>query len=212
MLPVIPFISDSKAEMEQMLQKAKAVGVDFVMFGGMTLKVGRQKEFFMNFIHEKFPQHEENIKKLYQHNDPYGEALPTYYAKIERAFHELARNYRIQFRIPHELFKGVVPQYTEAAILLAHIGDYLRAKGIQRKAYQYACYAIQKWAFELKKKIGRKKDFHYTLIENEFRRQIKTGDVKQLSGIGDTIYKMLHQFLQTGRISYYEQIRRDYSD
>lgn len=210
MLPVVPFISDSKEEIERMLQKAKAAAVDFVLFGGMTLKAGRQKDFFSKFMHQKFPQQVENILKLYQSNDPYGGAHPAYYAKIDAAFHGLARKYRLPFRIPQALFKGGVPNYTEAAILLAHIGDYLWARGVRRKAYQFAGYAIQKWAFELKKKIGRKKEFHYSQIEDEFETQIQTGQIKKLSGIGETIYQMLGQFCETGTIRYYEQVRRDY--
>lgn len=209
-MPVIPFISDSREEIERMLQKAKTAGVDFVLFSGMTLKAGRQKDFFFEFIHENMPEIEQEIEQLYRHNDPYGQALPAYYAKLEAIFHELARKYRMQFRIPSEIFKGVIPGYTEAAIMLAHLGDYLRAKGIQRKAYQYAGYAIQKWAFELKKKIGRKKSFHYSQIEDEFRRQVKSGEIKQLSGIGEAIHKMLVQFVNTGGIPYYEQVRKDY--
>ncbi|MBN1350129.1 radical SAM protein [candidate division KSB1 bacterium] len=210
LLPVIPFISDSAEEMDRMLQKASEAEVDFVMFGGMTLKSGRQKDFFMDFIRQNIPRLEPQFIKLYANNDPYGQAVPPYYEKINSIFYPLARKYGIQIRIPRELFSGVIPCYTEAAILLAHIGDYLQTKGIRRKAYQYAGYAIQKWAFELKKKIGRKKEFHYTQIEEEFKRQVKSGDIKKLSGIGETIYNMLLEYINTGKISYYEQVRRDY--
>jgi hypothetical protein len=212
MMPVIPFISDSKTEMERMLQKAKNADVDFILFGGMTLKAGRQKEFFMDFIQEKFPELEQKFQDLYHLNDAYGLALPAYCRQLDRSFYELARKYRIPFRIPHKVFSGVVPLYTEAALLLAHIGDYLYAQGTHRKAYQFACYAIQKWAFELKKKIGRKKSFHYSLIEDEFRHQVESGGIKKISGIGDAIHNMLGQFLETGKIPYYERVRKDFSN
>ena len=49
LLPVIPFITDTKEVMEKTLQDAKEIGVDFIIFGGMTLKEGRQKEYFFEY-------------------------------------------------------------------------------------------------------------------------------------------------------------------
>ena len=93
------------------------------------------------------------------------------------------------FRIPHEVFKRGVPLYTEAAILLAHIGDYLYAPV-----------------------TGRKKGFHYSQIENQFKQQVETGEIKKISGIGDAIHNLLVQFLETGKIPYYERVRKDFLD
>jgi DNA repair photolyase len=44
LLPVIPFITDAPETIAETLQKAYGIGVDFVIFGGLTLKDGRQKE------------------------------------------------------------------------------------------------------------------------------------------------------------------------
>jgi DNA repair photolyase len=210
LMPVIPYISDSAEEIERMLQKCKDAKVDFVLFGGMTLKAGRQKDHFLKVIQENYPALHEKIKALYSRNDQYGRAVGFYYPKINQQFYRLARKYKIQFRMPHELFKGLFPKYHEVALLLAHIGEYLQSRGIQREAYGHAGYALQHWAFERKKAIGRKKGFSYQIIEAEFLESIQKEAFKKLPGIGVVIQKMLIEFAQTGQIAYYNELRRDF--
>lgn len=210
MMPVIPFISDSPEKIERMLQKSKKAQVDFVMFGGMTLKAGRQKTHFFEVIAKNFPEAYKPIKALYSDNDKYGRAQGDYYDKINQIFFQLARKYHIPFRMPHALFKGVFSKYHEAALLLAQIGEYLQSSGIQRKAYGRACFALQNWAFERKKSIGRKKGFSYKIIENEFLEAVRTEVFKKLPGIGEVIQKMLVQFANTGQIDYYNKVTRDF--
>jgi DNA repair photolyase len=47
LLPVIPFMTDTPKLMEKTIRKASEVGLDFIIFGGMTLKEGRQKDYFI---------------------------------------------------------------------------------------------------------------------------------------------------------------------
>lgn len=50
LMPVIPFIADSSEMIEQSLKRAKDAGIDFVIFGTMTLKEGRQKDYFIRVL------------------------------------------------------------------------------------------------------------------------------------------------------------------
>ena len=56
LLPAIPFITDTPEMIEETLRKAQEVGVDFVIFGSMTLKEGRQKDYFDNVLKERYPE------------------------------------------------------------------------------------------------------------------------------------------------------------
>lgn len=53
LLPVIPFITDTPELMEESIRKASEVGVDFIIFGGTTLKDGRQKKYFYDVLKKK---------------------------------------------------------------------------------------------------------------------------------------------------------------
>jgi len=55
LLPVIPFITDTPELMEETIRKASEVNLDFIIFGGMTLKEGRQKNYFSQVLKQCYP-------------------------------------------------------------------------------------------------------------------------------------------------------------
>ncbi|MGQ4911348.1 MAG: SPL family radical SAM protein [Candidatus Thorarchaeota archaeon] len=71
-IPTIPIIGDSLENMTELAKRAKKNRAEFIQFGGMTLKPGRQKEHFLRAIERHFPQHLDRIRKMYSNNDRYG--------------------------------------------------------------------------------------------------------------------------------------------
>jgi DNA repair photolyase len=65
LMPVVPFITDTQEMLESTVEKARDAGVNFIVFGGMTLKPGRQKDYFMRFLNERFPQHIDHYGHIY---------------------------------------------------------------------------------------------------------------------------------------------------
>lgn len=70
--PIIPTIGDSYENMTALAQEAKRVGAEFIQFGGMTLKPGRQKDYFLSVISRRFPDRLEAISEMYENNNRYG--------------------------------------------------------------------------------------------------------------------------------------------
>ena len=66
LLPVIPFITDTPQLMEQAISKATEVGLDFIIFGGMTLKDGRQKDYFFTTIKKYYPKLLTEYQNIYK--------------------------------------------------------------------------------------------------------------------------------------------------
>ncbi len=63
--------------MEQTIQDAKDVEVDFIIFGGMTLKEGKQKEYFLNVLKQHYPELVYRIQMIYK-GDKWGSAIHEY--------------------------------------------------------------------------------------------------------------------------------------
>jgi hypothetical protein len=67
--------------MRSLAGDAKRVGAEFIQFAGMTLKPGRQKEYFLRIVKEHFPKQLELLESIYANNDRYGspvrERLPV---------------------------------------------------------------------------------------------------------------------------------------
>ncbi|MFW9920575.1 MAG: radical SAM protein, partial [Candidatus Thorarchaeota archaeon] len=106
--PLIPGIGDTYENMRALAKMAKEAHAEFILFGGMTLKPGRQKELFLRVIKSQFPEHHEYLTRLYANNDKYGG--PDYRVKTVRSMlrgYEVCREVGIsdrsvRHRLPYE--------------------------------------------------------------------------------------------------------------
>ncbi|TLN01220.1 radical SAM protein, partial [bacterium] len=142
LLPVIPFITDTPEMIAEALQKADEVGVDFVIFGGMTLKNGRQKEYFYSSLRDKHPDLLAKYAHIYKEN-VWGQATEEYYTTINSLFNEISRKYKIARRMPPALYRDILLENDLVVVMLEHLDYFLRLEG-KRSSFGYAAYAISK--------------------------------------------------------------------
>jgi len=142
LLPVIPFISDTPEMIAEALRKAHEIGVDFVIFGGMTLKNGRQKEYFLSLLRDKHPELLTRYGQIYGENK-WGQAEVGYYSSINSIFSELSRRYEIARRIPPALFSDILSENDLVVVMLEHLDYFLQLEG-KRSSFGYAAYEISK--------------------------------------------------------------------
>ncbi len=141
LMPVIPFVTDLPEVMDATLRKAHEIGLDFVVFGGMTLKNGRQKDFFLNTLQQHYPQFTEAYHLLYP-VDKYGGASPDYYQTLHQTFNRLAtRKYQLPKRIPARVFHDILSDSDRVIVMLEQL-DYLLKQEGKSSPYGYAAYSI----------------------------------------------------------------------
>ncbi len=153
----------------------------FIIFGGMTLKEGRQKDGFMEVIGEHYPDLEAKHKVPYR-GSKWGEADPGYYNIIKRRFNSLAGRYQVSTRIPPHLFRDLLDRKNLVIIILEHLDYPLRAKG-NGLSYGYAARSIAK----LKEPLSFIK-----------------GDRQKLKGVDDSTEGIIREILKTGTSRFYE--------
>jgi len=183
LMPVIPFISDKSPIMDFTLSEAKRVGVDFVVFSGMTLKDGRQREYFDNVLVNNYPELVVNYNNIYR-GDKWGSAIGEYYESIHKTFSNLSRKHRIPVRIPSKLFKEYLKQDDLVIVLLEQIDYMLKLQG-RKSPYGFAAYYISKLERPL-----------YEMRNN----------LQKLKGVGPTTERIILEILDTGTSSYYEKL------
>lgn len=101
LLPVIPFITDTPELMEDTIRKAVEIDLDFIVFGGMTLKEGRQKDYFFKTLKKYYPKLIVEYENIYQKNK-WGEAAGEYYNSINLTFNSIIKKYKKQGYIRRE--------------------------------------------------------------------------------------------------------------
>jgi len=183
LLPVIPYVTDTPEMIEETVRKAAEVGLDFVIFGGMTLKKGRQKEYFFSVLKKNYPKLASEYKSIYR-GSKWGEATAEYYSQVNRTFSSIAKKYKISRRIPLAFYKDILGENDLIIVLLEHV-DYLSKLESRTSPYGYAAYSIS----QLREPLSTMK-----------------GSLQKIKGVGKTTENIILEILETGTSSYYEKL------
>ena len=183
LMPVIPFITDIPPVMVESVLKAKEAGVDFIIFSGMTLKEGRQKEHFYKVLDKYNPGLKHEYEIIYPPSK-WGSANEEYYSAISSLFYQIARKYNVPVRMPLRYFKNILSENNIITVILEHIDFILKMKG-ERSPYGYAAWSVSQLNVPV--------------------RSIKY-NLASLKGVGKTTEKIILEILETGTSSYYEKL------
>jgi hypothetical protein len=139
-MPVLPFISDGPEPLDESVKKIKEAGAGYIVFSGLTLKPGRQMDYYMEVIREKFP----GLAKKYQKistNDTWGNLLPAYYQWISGNFLSACQKHQIPFRVPVHWFSKSMEENDKIALILEQL-HYMLGQAGQKSPYRKAAYAL----------------------------------------------------------------------
>jgi DNA repair photolyase len=145
-MPLLPGLSDQPAQLDALMTRAAEAGVDFVCAGGLTLRPGRQKDGFFAVLAREFPELLQGYQKLYRENRSSGMPDPRYSERLYQRCHMLQDQHGIPGRMPRRLFHGLVPLYTELAVLLEHRGYQRKETGGMNGPLARAGQAVGGWA------------------------------------------------------------------
>lgn len=183
LLPVIPFITDKTDLLEESIIHAKQAGVDFIIFGCMTLKEGKQREYFLNKIKDYDINLIRKYKEIYK-NDRWGTPISNYYESLNKKIFKLAKKHNVPVRIPSYIFKDILDENSLVIVILEHLDYLLKLQG-GSSPYSYSAYAISK----LNEPISNMK-----------------GNLRDIKGVGKTTEKIILDILKNKTSSYYENL------
>jgi DNA repair photolyase len=183
LLPVIPLITDTHELMSQTTKRAAEAGADFVVFGGMTLKPGRQEDFFYKVLEDTYPQLLTRYRNLYV-GRKWGEASQGYYQIIENRFKNAIRGSGVAKRLPLSLFRDFVDSDDRIVVILEQLDYLLRLEG-KRSPFGFAAYALS----QLKEPISDSRD-----------------RLRQIRGVDGATERLVHEILETGTSEQYERL------
>jgi DNA repair photolyase len=183
LLPVIPFLTDTSELIEQTIRKAKEAGVDFVIFGGMTLKEGRQQDYFFDALRRTHPELIAEYQNIYRGSE-WGEATREYYGSISQRFNSIAQKYQMPRRMPPVLYRDILEQNDLAVVILEHIDYLLKLEG-KSSSFGYAAYSIS----QLKESLSAMK-----------------GEPQKIKGVSKAVEAVILEILETGSSAYYEKL------
>ena len=183
LMPVIPFVTDKNNIMNETIKNARDAGVDFVVFGGMTLKEGRQKDYFYKTLEKYYPDLIADYHHIYK-KDPFGSAIDAYNESIHKTFNIITNKYHLPKRIPPKIYSDMLDENDKVVVILEQIDYLLKIQG-KKSPYGFAGYSISK----IQKPLSTMKD-----------------KLRLIKGIGPTTEKIILEILNNGTSSYYEKL------
>lgn len=183
LMPVIPFITDTPKQIDNTVKKAKEAGIDFIIFSGMTLKDGRQKDYFMSVLKQNYPDFIVDYNNIYK-GDKWGGPIDEYNTSIYQTFDSIAKRYKIPQRIPPSLYSDIISENDLVVVILEHIDYFMKMQG-KKSPYGYAAYSISQ------------------LNEPLSSMKVK---LQSIRGVGNFTEKIILEILESGSSSYYEKL------
>ncbi len=187
LMPVVPGITDSAEQIDASVEAASKAGADYAVFSGMTLKPGRQKDYFMNFLDNYRPELKSGYNKVYGSENSWGSPSLTYAAAVARRFDAAASRHALAKRIPSEIFESLVSR-DELIILILEQLDWLMKLKNRESPYGYAAYSLTK---------NEKPVTEMTYKE-----------LTAMRGIGSFTARLILEIIETGSSAYYRKMLR----
>lgn len=182
-MPVIPYVTDTHRQVEQVFRKGKEAGIDFIAYGAMTLKPGRQKDYFIKVL-EKFKP---NVLPAYENtylNNQWGGAKNEYYKILNERILTINKKYKIPLRIPVILYSAILEENDTVSVALEQI-DYLLAIRGDKSPYGFAAWNISQLPYPV----------------SSVRKNLQS-----IKGVGPVTEKLILEILDTGDCLYLKKL------
>ena len=190
--PIVPWIGTDYENIEGLAKEAKKAKAEFILFGGMTLKRGRQKEYFMRVIDRHFPQHADNLKSAYGNDNKYGQPI---WKKLP--MHVMLTGHQVCKKV------GISDRSVRKTLPYAHEVNY-KVLGTLLDIEFY-----QNYLMGLPWKVS--KPFHELSVRLE--RGVEDlqvlrdeGRLKQTLNIDDSMVEIIEQIIDTGKSEYLKNL------
>ncbi|MBY9000587.1 MAG: hypothetical protein KGD64_06720 [Candidatus Heimdallarchaeota archaeon] len=174
MTPLLPFIGDSKKNLEELFKKCKDSNAEFVITGGLTLRQGKQKEELFSVIRDHYPELLEKYAKLYLNNHPSGIPDTFYTHKLNlvdpiKMGYEMCKKFQIPFFEPRYIPVDKLQLNRRISTVLSRIA-FIKSRIFQHSSLEAKRLQLDSILFEtLTKDIGRmdKQKIHSLPVHKE---------------------------------------------
>jgi DNA repair photolyase len=184
LMPVVPFLTDTESDLEDVVRASKEVGADFILFGGGMTMRDMQANWFLKRLQEKYQHLVKSYEELYQfkyHLDAYvGQYEPSrkYSITITKKFLDLAKKYKISIRM-----KRYIPQ--------DYRGDnYTIAEKLLNEAYHLQIlgkpYSKRFWAGQ-----------NIQNLKEPIKNFMKRGGLQKIRNIDDEVESLIREYFNS---------------
>jgi hypothetical protein len=152
------------------------------MPGGLTLRPGRQKDFYMEHLSAHYPGLVDRYREIYREERASGACTRQYRDGLAARIASAMQGTGVPFLLPHALYRGAVPLYDELYLLLQHMAELYSARGVPVAGLKAASGRYADWLLAKKRIFNRKRSIRQEDLEEETRTLFASGEAATLLG------------------------------
>ncbi len=205
-MPFLPGITDDEAGIRALYEELAAVGVDFVMPGGLTLRPGRQKDLYLKTLGEYRPELLGSVRDLYREDRPSGRPLRALEETLHRTIAAVRKDVPLPFLLPHRVYSRALPAYDAFRVLLRDMAELYADRGVDTRPLRKSADLYDQWLIGLRRIYRRKRSLPASWLSERFEEALDTGELdgvldnRRLSGFARSV-------LRDGATLDYESLR-----
>jgi DNA repair photolyase len=205
-MPLLPEITDTDENVSALFQTLKEVGVDAVMPGGLTLRPGQQKRYFMDTLRNNHPEICRLYEKIYREERSSGAPIRQYQQRGRIRLDGLRKNVGLIDYVPHGQYAGRLQLYDEIYVLLTHMLGLYHRKSVQTDALKAAYKKYAKWLETEKKQFSRQRTLTGNDLDSKLIFMLQTGTLSSVIG-NDKLCAFLSQVILDRKVLNYHTLK-----
>lgn len=172
MMPMLPGLTDTEKNVDELITRLQELKVDYIMPGSLTLRPGRQKDFYMDVLSHSYPELKNSYTSIYRENRQSGMPSKSYINNFSSII--MNKFSEINTLPPHSYYRNTMPLYCELNILLEHMLQLYSYKNINVDNLVTAYKSIHKYLIEEKKNFNKKRSLKADHIDKNLIFLLKT--------------------------------------
>jgi DNA repair photolyase len=201
-MPFLPFISDAPDSIRRLYTACAEAKVDFVMPGGLTLRPGRQKDFYLHALSEYRPKLLEPTLALYAEERPSGMPFAGAGKRLFESVTPIRREFRMPYLMPHRAFARFIPPHDSLRLLFRDMLELYAERGVDTAALHAGAEAYDAWLLGLRRAFRRRRNLPDDWLEERFAEAARDGELDRVLGNERLAVFARRVNLENGRLDY----------
>jgi len=200
-MPFLPGLSDGVDSIRRLYAACAEIGVDFVMPGGLTLRPGRQKEFYLDKLRAFRPDLVEPTRELFKEERPSGSPTKAAAKALFGRVDEARRGFEMPYLLPHKVFARLLPPHDSLRILFRDMLELYEERNIDTRRLRIAADRYDDWLLQLRRFYRRRRSLPKDWLEARFAEAAASGELARILG-NERLAGFSREVLSGARLDY----------
>jgi DNA repair photolyase len=179
-MPLLPGLSDGEASIRALYAACADAGVDFIMPGGLTLRPGRQKDFYIKALKAYRPDLVEETIRIFGEERPSGMPHSMVARRLIEKVAAIRRDFPMPYLLPHAAFARMIPPHDALRLLFRDMVELYAERGIDTDGLAKSAGAYDAWLIGLRRAFRRKRSLPDSWLEERFGEAAADGELDRV--------------------------------